>query len=78
MYMFLLNQLIAFFFHHLNLRWPLGLKLIQWEQKNPATSSHYFSKRIKTTTLQGHKRCMKIFELEINNLGIEILAEKMM
>ena len=40
------------------------------------TSSHYFSQKFKTNTLQGHKRYMKIFELEINNLRIQILAAK--
>ena len=41
------------------------------------TFSHYFSKKIKTNTLQGHKRYMKIFEFGINNLRIQILAAKM-
>ena len=40
------------------------------------TSSHYFSEIFKTNTLQGHKRGMKIFVLEINNLRILILAPK--
>ena len=38
------------------------------------TSSDYFSKKFKANTLQGRKRYMKIFELEINNL--RILAAK--
>ena len=38
------------------------------------TSSHYFSKKFKTNPLQGHKRYMEIFELDINNLRIQILA----
>ena len=46
-----------------------------WTTKN-TTSSHYFSKKFKTNTLQGHKRYMKIFELEINNLRIPVLAAK--
>ena len=41
------------------------------------TSFHYFSKKFKTNTLQCHKMYIKIFELEINNLCIKILAAKM-
>ena len=41
------------------------------------TSSHYFRKKFEINTLQGHKRYMKIFEFEINNLRIQILAAKM-
>ena len=59
-----------------NLRWLVGLKLIQLEQQKNAISSHYFSKKFKTNTLQGHKRYMEIFEFEINNLSIQILAAK--
>ena len=44
-----------------------------WTTKS-TTSSHYFSKKFKTNTLEVHK---KIFELEINNLRIQILATKM-
>ena len=40
------------------------------------TSSDYFSKKFKTNTLQGRKRYMKISELEINNLRIQVLAAK--
>ena len=41
------------------------------------TSSHYFSKKkIKINTLQSHKTYMKTFELQINNLRIQILATK--
>ena len=47
-----------------------------WTTKN-TTSFHYFSKKIKTNTLQGHKRYIKLFELEINNLRVQILAAKM-
>ena len=47
-----------------------------WTTEN-ASSSHYFSKEFKTNTLQCHKRYIKIFELEINNLRIQILATKM-
>ena len=47
-----------------------------WTTKN-TTSSHYFSEQFKTNTLQGHKRYMKIFELEINDLRIQILAARM-
>ena len=41
------------------------------------TSFHYFSKKFKTNTLQGQKRYIKLFELEINNLSVQILAAKM-
>ena len=41
------------------------------------TSFHYFSKKFKTNNLEGHKRYMKIFEVEINNLRVQILATKM-
>ena len=54
------------------LSWLLGLKLIQLEQQKYIASSHYFSKKFKTNTLQGHKNYIKIFELEINNLRIHI------
>ena len=47
-----------------------------WTIKN-TTSFHYFSKKFKTNTLQGHKRYIKLFELEINNLRVQILAAKM-
>ena len=60
----------------LELKWLVGLKLIQLEQQK-TTSFHYFNKKFKTNTLQGHKRYMKIFELEMNNLRVQILAAKM-
>ena len=60
-----------------SLRWLVGLKLIQLKQQKKTTSFHYFSKKFKTNTMQGHKRYLKIFELEINNLPVEILAAKM-
>ena len=47
-----------------------------WTTKN-TTCSHYFSKKFKTNTLHGHKKYLKIFEFEINNLRIQILAAKM-
>ena len=59
------------------LRWLVELKLIQLEQQK-TTSSQRFSKNFKTNILQSYKRYMKIFELEINNLRIKILAAKMM
>ena len=61
------------------LRWLVGLKLIYttWTTKN-TVSSHYFSKKIKANTLQGHRRYIKIFKLEINNLFIQILGAKLM
>ena len=64
-------------FEQLTLRWLVGLKLIQLEQHKNTTSSHYFNKKFKTNTLHGHKKYMKIFELEINNLHVQILAAKM-
>ena len=53
----------------------MGLKLIQHEQQK-TTSCHYFSKKIKTKTLQGYKSYIKLFELEINNLRVQILGGK--
>ena len=47
-----------------------------WTTKNTALSN-YFSEKFKTNNLQGHKRSMKIFEFEINNLRIQILAAKL-
>ena len=44
-----------------------------WTTKN-TTSSNYFSEKFKTDALEDRKRYMKIFELEINNLRIQILA----
>ena len=41
------------------------------------TSFHYFSNKLKTNTLQGHKMYIKLFELEVNNLRVQILATKM-
>ena len=55
----------------------MALPLRTHSNSKNTTSSHYFSKKIKTNTLQGHKRYMRIFELEINNLRIQILAVKM-
>ena len=46
-----------------------------WTTKN-TTSFHYFSKKFKTHTLQGRARYIKFFELEINNLHVQILAAK--
>ena len=48
---------------------------MQFKQKKQ-NSFHYFSEKFKTNTLQRHKRYMKIFELEINNLRIQIFAAK--
>ena len=58
------------------LRWPVGLKLIQLEQQK-TTFFHYFSKKIKTNTLQGHKRNIKNFELQKNNLCLQKLTAKL-
>ena len=48
-----------------------------WTTKS-TTSFYYFSKKFKSNDLQGHKRYIKIFESEINNLRVQILAAKMM
>ena len=42
-----------------------------WTTKN--TTYH----KSKTDTLEGHKSYIKIFELEINNLSVQMLAPKM-
>ena len=47
-----------------------------WTTKN-TTSFHYFSKKVKTNTLQGHKKYIKLFELQVNNFYFQILAAKM-
>ena len=47
------------------------------QQTKTTTSFYYFSKIFKTNTLQRHKRNIKLFELEINNLRVQILAAKM-
>ena len=54
------------------LRWFLGLKLIQLEQQKTQLPFIILAK--KTYTLQGHKRYIKLFELEMNNLCISTLA----
>ena len=59
------------------LRWLVGLKLMQLEQQKTQLPLIILAKKIKTNTLQGHKRYIKIFQLEINNLRIQILASKM-
>ena len=53
------------------LRWLVGLKLIQLEQQKTQLPF------IISNTLQDHKRYVKLFELEINNLRDQILAAKM-
>ena len=60
-----------------NLRWLVGLKILKLEQQKVQFPLIILAKKCKTNTLQGHKRYMKIFELEINNLRIQILAAKM-
>ena len=47
-----------------------------WTTKN-ITSFNYFSKKINTSTLEEHKRNMKIFELKINEMRTQIIAAKM-
>ena len=58
------------------LRWLVGLNLIQLE-KQETQLLIILAKKIKISTLQGHKRYMKVFALERNNLRIQILAAKM-
>ena len=50
----------------LRLRWLVGLKLIH---KLPFI---ILAKNLKANVLQGHKRHIKFFELEINNLRVQI------
>ena len=59
------------------LRWLVGLKLIQLEQQKTQLPFIILAKKFKTNTMQGHKRYIKIFELETNNLRAQILAAKM-
>ena len=59
------------------LKWLVGLKLKQLEQQKTQPPFIILTKKIKTNTLQGHKRYIKLFELEINNLHVQILASKM-
>ena len=68
---------IASYLKSLILRWFVGLKLIQFEQQKTELPLIILEKKFQTNTMQVHKRYMKIFELEINNLLIQILAEKM-
>ena len=55
----------------------MGLKLITLEKQETQLPLVVLAKKIKTNTLQGHKRYMKIFELKVNYLRIQILAAKM-
>ena len=63
-----LNNEIENIFIEINLRWLVGLKLIQLEQQNTQLPFVILAKNLKT---------IKIFELEINNLRIQILVAKM-
>ena len=56
----------------------VGLKVTQLEQqKTPLPFNVLANKKFKTNALQGHKRYIKIYELEINNLRVQILRAKM-
>ena len=44
-----------------------------WQQKTQIP----ILAKVKTNTLQGHKRYIKTFEFEINNLRIQIFAPKL-
>ena len=60
------------------LSWLVGFKLIQLKQQKIQLPFIILVKKInKTNTLQGHKRYIKIFELEINILRVQISAAKM-
>ena len=59
------------------LRWLVELKLIQLEQQKTQLSFIILVKTFKNNTLQGRKRYIKLFELEINHLRVHILAAKM-
>ena len=67
---------IASYLKWLILRWFIGLKLIQLEQQKTELPLTILAKKFQTNTMQVHKRYIKIFELEINNLLIQILAAK--
>ena len=58
------------------LRWHIKLKLIQIQQQETQLPFIILIKRFETNTPQAHKKYMKIFESEINNLRIQILASK--
>ena len=60
------------------LSWLVGFKLIQLKQQKTQLPFIILVKKInKTNTLQGHKLYIKIFELEINILRVQILRAKM-
>ena len=63
-----LNNEIENIFIEINLRWLVGLKLRQLEQQKTQLPFVILAKNLKT---------IKIFELEINNLRIQILVGKM-
>ena len=63
-----LNNEIENIFIEINLRWLVGLKLIQLEQQKTQLPFVILAENLKT---------IKIFELEINNLRIQILVAKM-
>ena len=82
----LTNKLITFFDGHNDtfrktrdnlLRWLVGLKPIQLEQQKTQFLLIILAKKNRVNTLQSHKKYLKIFELEINNLRIQILLAKM-
>ena len=56
----------------LRLRWLVGLKLIQFEQQKTQLPFIILAKNLKANALQGHKRHIKFFELEIHNLRVQI------
>ena len=58
-------------------RWLVWLKLIQPEQQKTQLPLIILAKKkIKTNSLQGHKKYIKIFELDVNNLRIQIKRQK--
>ena len=50
---------------------------MQLEQQKTQLPFIILAKKFETNTLQGHKRYIKLFEMEINNLHFQILAAKM-
>ena len=50
---------------------------MQLEQQKTQLPLIILAKNLKDNTLQGHKRYLRIFELEINNLRIQILPANM-
>ena len=50
---------------------------MQLKQQTTQLPFIILAKKIKANTLQGHKRYIKLFELGMNNLRVQILVAKM-